>query len=447
MSDGDQGGGDQGGGEVQGVDEIAAPSLIDDCFLHDKDRLRHDEALNLLKQRLSKIVSSETIPAADALGRILAQDITAPHEVPLHTNAAVDGYAFNSDEFDGSSMPVSARITAGDLNPKELQPGAAARIFTGAPMPPGAQTVAMQEDCHEQEGQVQLPVGLKPGANCRLSGEDLQPGDLVVEKGKFLAAADLAALASIGIHQVPAFNKLKVALFSNGNEMRVPEKAKRSLLPGEVYDANQPLLAALCAHLPVELSPMGIIRDTAKAAEEAIASASTTHDVIITTGGASRGAEDHMVTVLDKLGKRHLWQLAVKPGRPMIFGQLPRGGSGQDCLYFGLPGNPVAAMVCFLLYARPALLTLAGANWQVPPRYKIPAAFSIAKKKPDRREFMRGKLVTDEEGNLQVAKYERDGSGLISSLRQSDGLIEIPEEVTSLQQGELVSFLPFSGFQ
>ncbi|MCJ8310744.1 MAG: molybdopterin molybdotransferase MoeA [Hyphomicrobiales bacterium] len=424
----------------------ATPSLIDDCFLHDKDRLRHDEALKLLQQRLSVIVATETVSTDQALGRVLAQDIGAPHKVPLHTNAAVDGYAFDSADFDGSPMPVSARIAAGDLAPEPLQPGTAVRIFTGAVMPAGAQTVAMQEDCSESDGRVQLPTGLKSGANCRKSGEDLQPGDLVVAKGKRIGAADLAALASIGIADVSVFKKLKVALYSNGNEMRVPGASDTALLPGEVYDANQPLLAALCANLPVELSRLGIIRDDAKAAEEAIAAARQEHDVIITTGGASRGAEDHMVTVLDKLGKRHLWQLAVKPGRPMMFGQLTRADSPQPCLYFGLPGNPVAAMVCFLLYTQPALLRLAGADWQTPPRFKVPAAFSIAKKKPDRREFIRGKLVSGENGELFADKYGRDGSGLISSLRESDGLIEIPEEVISLEQGELVSFLPFSGF-
>ena len=423
-----------------------APSLIDDCFLHDKDRLRHDEALDLLKQRLSAIVGAETISTDAALGRVLADDITAPHEVPLHTNAAVDGYAFDSADFDGAPMPVSGRIAAGDLNPDALTKGTAVRIFTGAPMPAGAQTVAMQEDCSESDGQVQLPKGLKSGANCRKSGEDLQIGDLVVAKGKRLTPADLAALASIGFDRVSVFKKLKVAQFSNGNEMRVPGHSKSPLLPGEVYDANQPLLAALCADLPVDLSAHGIIRDDASAAEEAIATARHEHDVIITTGGASRGAEDHMVTVLDKLGKRHLWQLAVKPGRPMMFGQLERKDSGRECLYFGLPGNPVAAMVCFLLYTRPALLRLAGADWKTPPRFKVPAAFSIAKKKPDRREFIRGKLIANEQGEMVVEKYGRDGSGLISSLRESDGLIEIPESVTSLEEGELVSFLPFSGF-
>lgn len=424
----------------------ASPSLINDCFLHDKDRLRHDEALALLQERLSPIVGREEIATDNGLGRVLAQDILAPHKVPLHTNAAVDGYAFDSADFTGAPMALSGRIPAGHLDPAPLVQGTAVRIFTGAPMPPGAQTVAMQEDCSQSDGFVTLPDGLKSGANCRLSGEDLMPGDTVVEAGKRISAADLAAIASVGIHRINVHRPLKVALFSNGDEMRIPGESEKSLKPGEVYDANQPLISALCSPLPVEVSMLGIIRDEAVLAEDALGKAAESHDVIITSGGASRGSEDHMVTTLDKLGKRHLWQLAIKPGRPMIFGQVGRQNGVGDCLFFGLPGNPVAAMVCFLLYTQPALLRLAGSKWQTPVRYKVPAAFSIAKKKPDRREFMRGKLVVTEDGELTVAKYDRDGSGLISSLRKSDGLIEIPEHVTKLNQGELVSFLPFDGF-
>ncbi len=422
------------------------PSLINDCFLHDKDRLRHDEALGLLQQRLTPMVGDEMVASSMALGRVLAEDILAPHEVPLHTNSAVDGYAFNSADFTGDPMPVSDRIAAGDLNPAKLVTGTAARIFTGAPMPAGAQTVAMQEDCQLQDNKVQIPVGLKNGANCRLKGEDLKLGATVVEKGKRLSAADLAAIASIGIAQVSVCKRLKVALFSNGDEMRVPGENSDPLRPGEVYDANQPLIYALCHHLPVDISMLGIIRDEAHLAETAIRGAAEQYDVIITTGGASRGTEDHMVSTLDKLGKRHLWQLAIKPGRPMIFGQLKRQEDRGDCLFFGLPGNPVAAMVCFLLYTQPALLRLAGSDWHIPVRYKIPAAFSITKKKPDRREFLRGKLVNDDNGELSIHKYQSDGSGLISSLRESDGLIEIPEHVTELKLGEDVSFMPFSGF-
>jgi len=427
--------------------ESKPPSLIDDCFLHDKDRLRHDEALALLRERLRVVVGTETISTSNALGRILSQSITAPHAVPLHTNAAVDGYAFNHASFDGQALQVSNRIAAGDLAPPQIEDKTAVRIFTGAVMPEGADTVAMQEDCSEEAGLVSLPNGLKSGANCRKAGEDVAVGETILHQGPRLKAADLAALASIGVHEIKVYRLLKVALFSNGNEMRAPGENTAPLKPGEVYDANQPLIAALCERLPIELHSKGIIEDTADAARAAIKSAAQDYDVIITTGGASRGAEDHMLTTLDELGSRHLWQLAVKPGRPMMFGQIAKPVPQNDCLLFGLPGNPVAAMVCFLLYTRPALIRLCGGNWETPHRFKIPAAFSIKSKKPDRREFLRGILKTKRDGTLVADKFQRDGSGLISSLREADGLIEIEEQVTSLSEGDLVSFIPFSSIE
>ncbi|MEL7273165.1 MAG: gephyrin-like molybdotransferase Glp [Pseudomonadota bacterium] len=418
--------------------------LIDDCFLHDKDRLRHEEALALLRARLTTIVGTQTVEAGEALGRVLAQDLTAPHAVPLHTNAAVDGYAFRHADLVDTPLPVSGRIPAGHLDPAALPPGTAARIFTGAPMPPGADSVAMQEDCVLQNDSVVLPTGLKKGANCRLAGEDLSLGDTVLETGTRLQAADLAAAASMGAAQLSVFTPLRIALFSNGDEMRVPQEDGPPLRVGEVYDANAPMLRALLSALPVVVTHGGIIRDTAEAAQTAITQASRDHDVIITTGGASRGDEDHMLTVLDRLGSRHLWQLAVKPGRPMMFGQL--AGTSGPCLLFGLPGNPVAAMVCFLLYARPALLRLAGAQFETPQRFPLPAQFTIKNKKPDRREFLRGSLVTLPDGTVGVQDFGRSGSGLISSLRQSDGLIEIDEATTRLNQGEMVNFIPFAQF-
>lgn len=421
-------------------------SLINDCFLHDKDRLSHDDALALLQERLACITNTETISARDALGRILANDISAPHNVPLHTNSAVDGYAFKHGNFANRPRLISNRIAAGDLSPKPLQHDTAVRIFTGAAMPEDADTVAMQEDCVEANGSVTLPENLKPGANCRLAGEDLKAGDLVLLAGQRINPADLAALASIGIAEVTVQKKLKAILFSNGNEMRSPDDGKGPLLAGQVYDANAPMLSAMLSKLPIDVTLGGVINDTEDDALQAISEACKTYDVILTTGGASRGDEDHMLATLDQLGKRHLWQLAVKPGRPMMFGQISRDKAANDCLFFGLPGNPVAASVCFMLYTRPALLQLCGAHWESPVRYPLPAAFEIENKKPDRREFLRGKLVFNKDGSVQADKFSRDGSGLISSLREADGLIEIAEPVTQLNAGDLVNFIPFSSF-
>ncbi len=419
--------------------------LIDDCFLHDKDRLTHDEALEILRSRMAAIVGLEQVAIGDASGRIAAETITAPRNVPLHDNAAMDGYAYNSAEFAGTGgrFAVSNRIAAGDRNPAPLIPNTAVRIFTGAVIPAHADTVVMQEDCKSEEDEafVTIPAGLKKGANLRKAGEDLGKGDELVTPGQSLRPQDIAALVSTGHAAVKVFARLKAAIISTGNEIRRPGEDIR---PGEVYDANHFLIASLLGQTCTDITDCGVIRDEAAAVNTALRKAAASHDVIITTGGASRGEEDYVVSTLDEIGKRHMWQMAIKPGRPMTFGQISSGD--HDCLFFGLPGNPVAAMVCFLLYVRPAIIALSGGTWKEPARYLLPARFDIAKKKTDRREFLRGRLEVDANGVPGIAKYGRDGSGIISSLRDADGLIEVLEDVSCIRQGDLVRFIPFSEF-
>ncbi|AXS40120.1 gephyrin-like molybdotransferase Glp [Breoghania sp. L-A4] len=417
--------------------------LLDDCFLHDKERLKHAEALAILRARVQPVTDAETVPLDQAAGRILAQTVTAPRDVPLNDNAAVDGYAFGhaSYEATGGFFPVETRVAAGHPAEAPLLPGRAARIFTGGVMPEGADTIAMQEDCenHDQDGApfVIIPPGLKKGANRRRAGEDLASGTVLLDAGTRLRPQDIAAIASVGLADVFVSRRLRVALLSTGDEIVRPGAELHS---GQVYDSNHYLLRALLETLGVEITDLGVLADDYGTIRTALEAAAETYDVIMTTGGASRGEEDHLVTALDDLGSRHMWQLAIKPGRPMNFGQI------GDCVQLGLPGNPVAVMVCFLLYARPALLALSGAPWSEPVRYQVPADFEIAKKKPDRREFLRGILRTDADGTLRVEKFARDGSGLITGLREADGLIEIAEEVTSVAKGALVPFIPFSEF-
>lgn len=415
--------------------------LIDDCFLHDKERLKHAEALAILRERIMPVAQSEELPLEEAAGRILAQAVTAPRNVPLNDNAAVDGYAFAHEyhEATGGFFPVDARIAAGHPADGPLLPGRAARIFTGGVMPDGADTIAMQEDCepHEQDGEpfVIIPQGLKQGANCRRAGEDLKAGTELLQAGTRLRPQEIAAIASVGQEKVFVARRLRVALLSTGDELVRPGAALKS---GQVFDSNHFLLRSLLETLGVVITDLGVLADDFDTIRSTLQKAAATHDVIMTTGGASRGEEDHLVTALDALGSRHMWQLAIKPGRPMNFGQI------GDCIQLGLPGNPVAVMVCFLLYARPALLALSGAPWSEPVRYQIPADFEISRKKPDRREFLRGILKRDDAGQLSVAKFASDGSGLITGLREADGLIEIAEETTSVERGALVSFIPFS---
>jgi len=418
------------------------PSLLNDCFRHDRDRLRHKEVIGLLLSRLTRVAEPESVPLEAASGRYLAAPINAPRDVPLHDNSAVDGYAFShADYLTSASMPVGHRIAAGDPVGITLKRGEAARIFTGATMPRNADTVAMQEDCAlTPDGTaVSVPAGLKAGANRRRAGEDLSAGDAVLSPGQRLRPQDVATLASLGFADVPVYRKLRIALVSSGNELVRPAPGA-TIDEGQVYDSNHAMLEALCHTLPVEIADLGILEDDAATVRETLAAAAANHDVILTTGGASGGDEDHMVEALDRLGKRHLWQIAIKPGRPMSFGQI--GG----CIFLGLPGNPVAAFVCFLLYAIPAIQTLSGGRYREPMRLRVAAGFEMPKKKIDRREFQRGWLERDSDGTVIACKFPRDGSGLISGLRRAEGLIELPEALAGVRRGDRVDYIPFSEF-
>lgn len=415
---------------------------LNDCFLHDKDRLRHGEALKILKNKVNSLGLREDITLDCALGRVIAESIIAPRDVPLTDNAAVDGYAFSHSGYEaaGGWFPVISRIAAGDINPVALPDEGAARIFTGASMPAGADTVAMQEDCesHEQDGTsfIAIPPGLKKGANCRKAGEDISKGTVLFAPGRVINPQDIAGLASLGRASLSVFKPVRVAIISTGDELVMPGE---DIAPGQVFNSNGPLLESILAPLPVIVTNAGIQPDNLDHIKQTLTDLGRSHDVILTTGGASRGEEDHVLTALDEVGRRHMWQLAIKPGRPMTFGHI------GDAAFIGLPGNPVAAFVCFLLYARQIILTLGGAEWQEPVRYPLPAAFEIKRKKPDRREFLRG-ILRHEYGRLTADKFSRDGSGLITGLREADGLIEILEETTSISRGEIVNFIPFSNF-
>lgn len=418
--------------------------LLDDCFLHDEDRLSHADALAILRERMKPVVGVTEIAINDSAGRVLAEQVTAPRNIPAHTNAAVDGYAFAFSDYDpeqGSTLPVSARTAAGEASSEPLAKGTAARIFTGAAMPPGADSVVMQEDTEAQEKdgaiRVGIPGGLKIGANRRLAGEDVKEGAAILQPGCRLRPQDSAAAASAGKETLACFERLRVAIYSTGDEVVRPGTP---LAEGQVYDANAPMLHGLIDAVGLECIDMGVLPDRPEAVRACLQAAAGTYDVVITSGGASRGEEDHVVESLDALGSLQMWQIAIKPGRPMAFGQI------GDCVVLGLPGNPVAVFVCFLLYVRPVLVRLAGGNWPEPARYPLKAAFTVPRKKTGRREFWRGFLTTDADGALAAGKFPRDGSGLISGLCEADGLIEVGEDVESVREGQSVDFIPFSEF-
>ena len=427
--------------DANGHPVAAQPALVDDCFVLDRPRVTHAQAIEILRQRLLPIASVETVDLPLASGRILAQDAIAQRPIPSHTNSAVDGYGFAHADVgpQGALLPVAGRAAAGPALAAPVRRHAAVRILTGAVVPPELDTVVMQEDVEllpvEGVNHVRIPAGAQRGANIRHAGEDVASGERLFASGHMLRPQDLAALASAGLGQILCRRQLRIGIFSTGDEVVRPGTPLRE---GQVYDANAPMISALVATSGAQAEDLGVLPDDPAIVRDRLAEAATRYDVLITSGGASRGEEDHVVAALDAIGKRHLWQIAIKPGRPMSFGQI------GACVFIGLPGNPVAVFVCFLLYAWPMLRRLGGAPWPEPRTLQLPALRAITKK-TGRREYWRGMLRQDG-GRLLVEKFERDGSGLITSLRMADGLIEAAEDVGSIGAGELVTFIPFTEY-
>lgn len=411
--------------------------LSDDCFAFGGTLMTAGEALAQLSERLDVVAGRETVPLRQARGRILAADLVAPFPVPPHDNAAVDGYAVYFDDLDGEGetrLPVGARIAAGQSMEHPVPRGEAVRIFTGAPMPPGPDTVLMQEDCARQDDSVVIPPGIKRGANRRHAGEDIEAGSVVLRQGRRLRAQDVGLAASIGRAALEVRTRLRVALFSTGDEIR---EVTEELPPGCVYDANRYALAGLLDELGCEVDDLGILQDSVGAVRAALADAAASHDLIMTSGGVSTGEEDHVRTAVEALGTIHFWRLAIRPGRPLALGQVDR------VPFIGLPGNPVAVMVTFMRFARPAILRLAGAADVAPKTFPVRAGFAY-RKKVSRREWLRVSLHTDESGMPYVTKFPRDGAGILSSMVGSDGLLELPEDLAAVEEGATVDFLPFS---
>jgi molybdopterin molybdotransferase len=415
-------------------------TALDDCFAFPERRLLHSEAVALLRALASPLEGSERTGIYEAAGRVSAEAVNAPRAIPAHTNAAVDGYAFGFEAYDakdGTLFPIGGRAAAGGPPQSAAKERSAVRIFTGAIMPEGCDTVAMQEDCRIEDGTaVFVPGGLKRGANRRLAGEDVAEGAGVIFPGQRLRSQDVAALAASGASSAACFKKPRLCVFSTGNEILPPGAA---FLPGKVYDSNGPMLSGLFAPLGLAPAYGGILPDSREAVTDALRSAARDYDLIVTSGGASLGEEDHVIATLRAADALSLWQLAIKPGRPMGLGKI------GSCLCFALPGNPVAVLVCALLYVWPVVRRLSGEPWIEPQRLSFPAGFEIKSRKQGRREFFRGWL-DGEAGAIAVRKYERDGSGLISSLRAASGLIEIPEDTAKIREGDSVSFIPFSAF-
>jgi molybdopterin molybdotransferase len=411
--------------------------LSNDCFAFGGELMRADAALSQLAQRARTVVGHETATLRAAAGRVLAADIVAERSVPPHDNVAVDGYAVRHADLSPSGetrLRLAGRAAAGKPMDGAVAPGTAARVFTGAPMPAGADTVFMQEDVRIDGGDVVVPPGLKRGANSRKAGEDVAAGTCVLKAGSRLRAQDVGLVASLGATEVRVFARLRVAVFSTGDELREPGAPAPA---GTVYDANRFALMGMLERAGFAVTDLGILADRRETIAAALADAARTHDAVVTSGGMSTGDEDHVRAAVGTQGEIHFWRLAIRPGRPVAFGTV----AGKA--FVGLPGNPVAMAVTFLRFARPMLLRLAGAMEAPPLSFRVRAGFAI-RKKEGRREWLRARLVRGDDGMPTARRFPRDGAGILTSLVESDGLVELAEEVTDLPEGANVDFLPWS---
>ena len=411
--------------------------LSDDCFAFGGALMSLDEATALIRERVGPVAEVETAPLHEADGRVLARGIVAPTSLPPFDNSAVDGYAVRFQDLarDGNTvLPVSGRLAAGRGIEGEARPGTALRIFTGAPMPEGFDTVFMQEDTREENGRVVLPAGLKGGANRRLAGEDVVRGTGVLPEGRRLRPQDVALLAALGIAEVPVRRPLGVAVFSTGDEIVSPGSP---LGPGKLYDSNRFVLIAMLARLHCRVTDLGILPDERGAVAGALRAAAGTHDLLLTSGGVSTGEEDHVKAAVEEAGGLSFWRVAIKPGRPVALGTV----AGTP--FIGLPGNPVAVFVTFVHVARALVAALSGETYAPPRAWPVRAGFAY-RKKEGRREFVRVRLRSADDGAVEAMKHPREGAGVITSLTETDGLAELPETVTRVEPGETVGFLPYA---
>ena len=402
--------------------------LSDDCFAFGGKLQTLDAALATIAAGVPCVAGVEHVPLLAADGRVLAADVAAGVDLPPFANSAVDGYAVRLQP-GGAALPVVGRLAAGAWA-APLLPGSAMRIFTGAPLPPGADTVFMQEDVVERDGLVLLPRGLKRGANTRPAGEDVAEGARALPAGRVLRPQDVALAAALGLTSLPVRRRLRVALFSTGDELVDPGAAPG---PAQRWDSNRVLLALLVQRAGAEVTDLGILPDRQAAIAEALAAAGG-YDLVLTSGGVSTGEEDHVRAAVEQAGRLVFWRIAIKPGRPVAMGQI------GEALFLGLPGNPVAAFVTFLRVARPVMAALAGA---AAPRLRplpVRAGFDY-RKKAGRREYVRVRL--DAAGVAR--KHGVEGAGILTSLTEADGLVELADDVLGVADGDTVAFLPFAG--
>lgn len=414
---------------------LKPPPLRNDCFALPAgvNWTPVADALALLRERLHPVTATENVPLAEALDRILAKDAIARRSNPPQANSAVDGYGFAGPVAQGAHvLPLTrGRAAAGVPFDGVVPPGEAIRILTGAALPEGVDTVVLEEDVTLGQDRIAFRGPLKKGANARAAGEDVVAGAVALGAGRRLTPADLALLAAVGIGAVPVHERLRVAVISTGDELAEPGQPAA---PAKIYDANRPMLLGLIRRMGFAPRDMGRVQDDRQALRARLDQAAQEADVILTSGGASAGDEDHVSALLRESGAMQEWRIAIKPGRPLALAMW----NGRPV--FGLPGNPVAAMVCTLVFAYPAMALMAGMGWREPQGFDLPAAFE-KRKKPGRREYLRARIRN---GRAEV--FHSEGSGRISGLSWAEGLVELADGERHIRPGDPVRFIPWAGF-
>lgn len=406
---------------------------------YDPNSMPVAKAREFISKFLVPVTTIERLPIRSALGRIAAADVISPLNVPAHDNSAMDGYAVRFADLNiehDVTLSVAGTAFAGKPFAGTAPTGSAIRIFTGAVVPQGFDTIIMQERAKVQDGKVTLGAGAKSGQNVRLAGADLNAGQAAVRKGQCIRPAHLGLIASLGIGEVAVYRKLRVAFFSTGDEL---VSIGSPLGEGQIYDSNRYTIFGMLTRLGCEVSDMGVIRDTPEAVEAAFKAAASAADVVITSGGVSVGDADFVKQMLDRLGDVLFWKIAMKPGRPLAFGKI------GDAHFFGLPGNPVAVMVTFYQFVREALLTLMGQT-ELPlvPTFQARLT-TVLKKAPGRTEFQRGILTQNTSGQWEVKITGDQSSGILSSMTQANCYVILGDAQGSLEPGAMVDVQAFEG--
>jgi|TARA_B110000285_G_scaffold72588_1_gene83605 molybdopterin molybdotransferase len=421
---------------------VTAPAVheVNDCYSPAQQLQTAETVWQRMQALASTQVKSQTLPLEQCMNRRLAEALTTPYDSPRFDNAAVDGYAFNCNDLiqqPDATLPLMAtEANAGGSEKLSLKQGYCMRVLTGAQMPKGANTVVMQEDVHLTNDSVTFPSHYKAHSNWRPQGEDVKAGEVIINQGQLIRPQDIGLAAAAGQAQLRVYNKVRVALFSTGNEVY---ELGQELPEDGIYDVNRYLLKALLTSLHCEVTDLGILADDFSTIRTALDSASQDHQLIITSGGASTGSHDHIANVLKDLGEVHAWRLAIKPGRPLAFGQL------GPALFLGLPGNPVAANVCTLMFGQPLIRVLSGGGWHRPKSYPQKLGFDV-NKKVGRREWLRVFQEQQPNGDYVLQRSASHGSGILTSMTRADGLVEVDEASGNIPAGSLVDFIPFTSF-